>query len=157
MESIFVPFIYSTDQTLDNGWTPTLQGGDFQQEIAAFLVRTHYSTTEICDDEIIKDYNYECNSMFTSDASGNKQLQNDPALYSGSLNGWMNTGSRRLQANDRKYPERSADPTNWLVDILGRVSRWFPGKAKYIRAGRWKDAPVAEADATANVKASQVK
>jgi hypothetical protein len=143
LKSTYLPYLYSTDQTLNHGWTAPLNGGDFQQQIGAFKVRAHYSQTEVCDDEIIKDYNFECNSMWTVSNAGKQDTQ---VLGGTNLAGWGLTSrrlqeQRRLQPNQREYPERSADPSNWLAAFLGHVSRWFPSQATYVRAGRRKKDP----------------
>lgn len=134
MKTSLIPYLWSTNTNpgAANYKPNYANGGEFQELMSGFIVRTQRSKMEDCSDEIVKDH-YKCFSQNTVNKSGTP-VQELPGL--GPIGGWEEGGKKRRL--DGKGAEDDEEESSWYEAIADRLNRWFPRSSRYKKVGTWK-------------------
>lgn len=135
MKNDLVPYLWSSNRTAGRGtYVPALDGSEYQELVAGFLVHTQRSQDDPCDDDVVRDFyqltSYDCQPMDAVQAQGFPNQQSPSGAF---LGGWQKTASRRLlraedaEADDRSFIQSMLDHLEWL----------FPTQHHYKLAGSW--------------------
>jgi len=153
-DSLFA-YAYSTDLSLgkDPAWQSDLGGAEYQEWVAAVMVRTQRAEIKPCDSDYVREFNCSYMTMGAKKGKVDKQGKSLQELPNegGFIGGWDRTDSRRLQAiadsDGKAAPENrtwveafygsDAKPTTRIEWIAHKLTSWWPRQKTFRRAGKW--------------------